>query len=79
MVDLQPAAVEACWTPRRLVLRAEIAARQPDREQRVWGPSLKVAKDAAGEWTGAAQGFARKNGVDVEALQEELTARCRCK
>ena len=36
------------YTPRRLVLRAEVPARQPDREEPVWGPSLKVAKDAAG-------------------------------
>jgi glycyl-tRNA synthetase beta chain len=67
---LEPDAVETCWTPRRLVLRADVAPRQPDREEQVWGPPLKVAKDAAGEWTGAAQGFARKNGVDVEELRE---------
>jgi glycyl-tRNA synthetase beta chain len=60
----------AFYTPRRLVLRAEVPARQPDREEPVWGPSLKVAKDAAGKWTGAAQGFAKKNGVAVEALTE---------
>ena len=34
----------------------------------MWGPALKAAKDAAGQWTGAAQGFARKNGVAPEAL-----------
>jgi len=58
----------ALYTPRRLVLRADVPARQPDREEPIWGPSLKVAKDAAGKWTGAAQGFAKKNGVAVEAL-----------
>jgi glycyl-tRNA synthetase beta chain len=57
-------------TPRRLVLRADVPARQPDREEPVWGPALKVAKDAAGKWTGAAQGFAKKNSVAVEALGE---------
>ena len=67
---LEPDAVETFWTPRRLVLRADVAERQPDREEQVWGPSLEVAKDAAGKWTGAARGFARKNGVDLEALQE---------
>ena len=67
---LEPGGAEAYWTPRRLVLRAQVAERQPDREEHVWGPSLKVAKDGAGKWTGAAQGFARKNGVEVEALQE---------
>ncbi len=67
---LTPEAVETSWTPRRLVLRADVATRQPDREEPVWGPSLKVARDAAGKWTGAAQGFARKNGVEVADLQE---------
>jgi glycyl-tRNA synthetase beta chain len=67
---LEPGDTEAFWTPRRLVLRSELAERQPDREERVWGPSSKVARNADGGWTGAARGFARKNGVDVEALQE---------
>jgi glycyl-tRNA synthetase beta chain len=60
----------AWWTPRRLVLRAELPVRQPDREEPVWGPALKVAKDAAGAWTQAAQGFAKKNGVAVTELQQ---------
>jgi glycyl-tRNA synthetase beta chain len=67
---LQPTAVETYWTPRRLVLRADVPDRQPDREEEVWGPSLKVAKDASGHWTSAAEGFARKSGVSVEELKE---------
>jgi glycyl-tRNA synthetase beta chain len=58
------------YTPRRLVLRADVPVRQSDREDPIWGPSLKVAKDAAGKWTGAALGFARKNDVAVEELAE---------
>jgi glycyl-tRNA synthetase beta chain len=58
------------YTPRRLVLGAEVPARQPDREEQVWGPSRKVAKDAAGKWTPAALGFAKKNAVAVEELAE---------
>jgi len=58
------------YTPRRLLLRADVPARQPDRREPVWGPALKVAKDAAGKWTGAAHGFARKNAVAVEDLRE---------
>ncbi len=58
------------YTPRRLVLAADVPARQPDREEPVWGPALKVAKDAAGNWTGAAHGFAKKNAVAVEGLRE---------
>jgi glycyl-tRNA synthetase beta chain len=67
---LEPAAVESHSTPRRFVLRADVVARQSDREEKVWGPSLKVARDAQGGWTGAAQGFARKSGVSPEDLRQ---------
>ncbi len=66
---LSPSGVSVAWAPRRLVVTAELPERQPDQEQQVWGPSLKLAKDAAGNWTGAAQGFAKKNGVAPDALQ----------
>lgn len=65
---LEPSEPLAFWTPRRLVLQTDLPARQPDRQEQVFGPSLKVAKDAAGKWTGAAQGFAKKCGIAVEAL-----------
>jgi glycyl-tRNA synthetase beta chain len=49
-------------TPRRLVLRAKgIVERQPDTEELVSGPPK-----SAGE--GAAQGFARKQGVSIDQL-----------
>jgi glycyl-tRNA synthetase beta chain len=67
---LAPGGVRVLWTPRRLVLRAEVVARQADREERVFGPALKVAKDAGGAWTNAALGFARKCGVPPEALEQ---------
>ncbi len=67
---LEASGVETTWTPRRLILRADVPARQPEREEQVWGPSLKVARDASGKWTGAAQGFARKSGLDADSLQE---------
>jgi glycyl-tRNA synthetase beta chain len=67
---LEAKSTRALYTPRRLVLTADVPGRQPDREEPVWGPSLKVAKDAAGRWTGAAQGFAKKSGVAVEALSQ---------
>ncbi len=66
--QLEPSGVRVLWTPRRLVLAAQVLARQSDREERTWGPSLKVAKDASGKWSGAALGFARKVGVAVEEL-----------
>jgi glycyl-tRNA synthetase beta chain len=67
---LAPAETAVMSTPRRLVLRSTVAARQADREERLWGPSVKVARDAAGKWTGAAQGFAKKSGVAPDDLQQ---------
>jgi glycyl-tRNA synthetase beta chain len=50
-------------TPRRLVLRADgLVPRQPDRWETVTGPPKSAG-------AGAVQGFARKNGIEVEALQ----------
>jgi glycyl-tRNA synthetase beta chain len=66
---LEPEDAEAHSTPRRLVLRADLLARQPDREEEVWGPALKSAKDADGHWTRAALGFAGKLGATAEALE----------
>ena len=66
---LAPSGTRVMATPRRLVLSSTVEARQPDREEKVWGPSLKVARDASGAWTGAAQGFAKKTGVAPDALQ----------
>jgi glycyl-tRNA synthetase len=45
------------------------APRQRDLEETVRGPSAKVAFDAEGNPTKAAQGFARGKGVDVSALE----------
>jgi glycyl-tRNA synthetase beta chain len=67
---LDPQDVLVQWTPRRLVARLTVVARQLDREEPVWGPSLKVAKDPSGAWTGAAHGFAKKNGVAVDDLRQ---------
>jgi glycyl-tRNA synthetase beta chain len=60
---LEPEAVLACSTPRRLALAATVVDRQAAREEQVFGPSLRAAKDASGKWTTAAEGFARKNNV----------------
>jgi glycyl-tRNA synthetase beta chain len=66
--QLEPSEIRVLWTPRRLVLAAQVMTRQADREDKVWGPSLKVAKDTSGQWSGAAQGFARKVGAAVDEL-----------
>ncbi|MDR7521057.1 MAG: glycine--tRNA ligase subunit beta [Armatimonadota bacterium] len=63
-------AVQTTGTVRRLVLMAEgVASRQADRLTIVRGPAARIAYDAAGAPTQAAVGFARSQGVAVEALK----------
>lgn len=60
----------ATGTLRRLVLMVdEVAPRQADRVTHVRGPAARIAFDRAGVPTQAAVGFARSQGVPVEALQ----------
>jgi glycyl-tRNA synthetase beta chain len=54
---------------RRLVIHADIAAGQPDRDMVVTGPPKAAAYGPDGTPTPAAQGFARSKGVRVEDLQ----------
>jgi glycyl-tRNA synthetase len=62
--------VKVVGTPRRqTVLVYGLAPRQPDRTLEVHGPPAKVAFDADGCPTRAAEGFARKQGVPVESLR----------
>lgn len=61
--------VETYGTPRRLaVLTAGVAPAQEPLLQEVKGPAVKVAFNASGEATRAAQGFAKSQGVDVSEL-----------
>ncbi len=56
-------------TPRRLAITVEgLAEKQEDRSEEAKGPSKKIAYDDSGEWSKAAQGFARGQGVDLENL-----------
>jgi len=56
-------------TPRRLVAHVpRVLTTQPDQTEEVTGPPVKVAFDAAGKPTRAAESFAQKNGVRVEDL-----------
>ena len=65
-------------TPRRLgVLIPDVSAKADDREIQVAGPSVKVGLDAQGQPTPALIGFARKNGVAVDALKQQDTAKGR--
>ena len=57
-------------SPRRMAVLVDgLAPRQPDLEEMVRGPSAKIAFDADGNPTKAAQGFARGKKVDVSALE----------
>jgi glycyl-tRNA synthetase beta chain len=63
---------EVQWfaSPRRLaVLVHGVALQAADREVEVLGPPVGRARDDAGNWTPAAAGFARKQGVEPDALQ----------
>lgn len=65
---LSPQAIKVYGTPRRLALLLQgLPAQQPDREEDIKGPPASAAfRD--GKPTPAAVGFARKQGVEVEAL-----------
>ena len=68
--------IEAFATPRRLALLVHgIAERQKDSSSEKWGPPLAAAFDADGNATKAAQGFARKCGVNVEQLEKALNGK----
>jgi len=59
-------------TPRRLAVFVEgLSLRQPDEERVVKGPPARIAYDKQGEFTKAAVGFARSQGVEVDALRVE--------
>ncbi|MCB9728084.1 MAG: glycine--tRNA ligase subunit beta [Deltaproteobacteria bacterium] len=62
-------------TPRRLAVVATVAERQPDRTAEMLGPPVEAAFDADGVATAAAQGFARRHGVSVDALERRPTER----
>ena len=66
--------VRTLGTPRRLTLIVEgVSDRQEDRVREVLGPATRVAFDASGRPTPAAQGFARSAGVPVESLEKVTT------
>ena len=62
-------AIEVYGTPRRLaVLIKDLPSQQPDRVEEIKGPPAQAAfKD--GKPTKAAEGFAKKQGVELDALE----------
>lgn len=60
------------FTPRRImVFVADLAERSPDLSERVKGPPRAIAFSDDGAPTPAALGFARKNGVTVDELEDD--------
>jgi glycyl-tRNA synthetase beta chain len=58
--------------PRRLaVIVKNLADKQQDRDEVIFGPPANIAFDADGKPTKAALGFAKKSGASVEDLSEE--------
>jgi glycyl-tRNA synthetase beta chain len=71
---LTPTEVQTGFTPRRLVLVLKgVPAREPDRQEEMIGPPASVGFDDQGKPTAAALGFARRCGVDPEALTTVTT------
>jgi glycyl-tRNA synthetase beta chain len=57
-------------TPRRLAVHIEALEEEaPSEEREALGPPLAQARDDTGAWTRAAEGFAARQGIGVEALQ----------
>jgi len=70
------APTESYSTPRRLTARVgKLAERQTDHEELVTGPPVSAAFKPDGGPTPAATGFARKYGVEVDALERSETPR----
>ena len=68
-------AITSYSTPRRLAVRVEgVLASQPDIEEQLTGPSWKAAFPN-GQPGPAAQAFAKKAGVAVEALEKITTSK----
>lgn len=61
--------VQSFATPRRLAVKVTaIPEKQVDVEEEVKGPAKKNALDAEGNWSKAAQGFVRGQGVTTEDI-----------
>ena len=67
--------VQSFAAPRRLaVIIKDIDIRSPDNEVVSWGPPMKVAFDSEGDATKAAQAFARKNGLELTDLSNNVAS-----
>ncbi|EOH99843.1 glycyl-tRNA synthetase beta subunit [Enterococcus haemoperoxidus ATCC BAA-382] len=61
--------VQSFSTPRRLAIRVTgLPEQQEDTQEEVKGPAKKIAQDAEGNWSKAAEGFVRGQGLTTEAI-----------
>lgn len=61
--------IAAYSTPRRLAIYVtNVDERQADQEEVVKGPAKKIALDAEGNWSKAAQGFVRGQGLTTDDI-----------
>lgn len=61
--------VKEFGTLRRLgIFVREIALKQEDIVETIFGPPLKIAKKEDGSWSDAAIGFAKKNGINLNEI-----------
>lgn len=61
--------IQAFSTPRRLAIHVKnLAEQQEDMEEEVKGPAKKIALDAEGNWSKAAQGFVRGQGLTTDDI-----------
>lgn len=66
---LEHGRIDRYATPRRLALLVhDLAAKQADVEEDVKGPAKKIAQDADGNWTKAAIGFSRGQGMTPDDI-----------
>lgn len=67
-------AVRTFATPRRLCIAVQDVARQQQRQElEITGPPARIAFDAGGKPTKAAEGFARTNGVALDEIKTVQT------
>ncbi|MDR1474718.1 MAG: glycine--tRNA ligase subunit beta [Endomicrobium sp.] len=74
ILNIKHGAIKTFATPRRLALIVgDLAVKSEDKTEEISGPSWRAAKDANGDWTQAAKGFAAKNGTSPDKLAKKVT------
>lgn len=74
-----PPSARLIAAPRRIGFLLEgLPDKQADRQETIVGPNLSIAKDAKGNWTKAAEGFARKQGVHLDQLHNVESPKGQC-